>query len=394
MGVHFFQHTSNGVTGVLTNTNISATFSEWMDPLTITTTTFTLKQGAQGTTAVLGTVDYNGVTAVFTPLSPLSVDTYTATITTGAKDLAGNQLAGNQAPLPAASDYVWIFWTANPPGPPPPASSVNLGLAAPFGIASTAGITNVLQPKITHIEGDVILASPTPTCNFVSAVPGDGTFGACGSDGSTPTINGTVIVPGYPDAATATNVKIDMNAAFLSITPLAGPPAVGTKGGGTIIASPTNLGALTGSAPVVGQNLFFPGTYTAAAAIGIHDDLTLDAQGNPNAEFFFQAGSTLTLAAGAAPPATRTRILLVNGAKASNVWWQVGSSATIGTYAEFQGNILAAFDITINTNATSCGRLMSGAWVGGSGRIDFSGNVISVPGNPFAPPAGYSAVCQ
>jgi hypothetical protein len=151
---------------------------------------------------------------------------------------------------------------------------------------------------------------------------------------------------------------------------------------------------VTGSAAVVGQNVFYPGTYIAAAAIGIHDDLTLDAQGDGNAEFFFQAGSSLTLAAGAAPPGTRTRILLKNGAKASNVWWQVTSSATIGTYAEFQGNILAALNITIDTKATSCGRLMAGAWVGGAGTLIFSGNVISVPGKPFAPPAGYSTTCE
>ena len=100
---------ANGATAVLTNTKVSATFSEAMDPLTISTSTFTLKQGV---TAIPGTVIYSGVTAVFTPASILAASTtYTATITAGATDLAGNQLAGNQAPLPAASDYVWTFTT-------------------------------------------------------------------------------------------------------------------------------------------------------------------------------------------------------------------------------------------------------------------------------------------
>src|ERR1700745_1092602 len=77
-----------------------ATFSEAMDPLTTTTVTFTLKQG---TTPVLGTVTYAGVTATFNPLSALAPNTtYTATITTGAMDLAGNALANS---------FVWSFTT-------------------------------------------------------------------------------------------------------------------------------------------------------------------------------------------------------------------------------------------------------------------------------------------
>jgi hypothetical protein len=76
--------------------------------------------------------------------------------------------------------------------------------------------------------------------------------------------------------------------------------------------------------------------------------------------------------------------VLINGAKASNVWWQVGSSATIGTYADFQGNILADSSIVLGTSATSCGRLLAGA-VTASGAFTFDTNVVSVPGNPAAP---------
>jgi hypothetical protein len=145
---------------------------------------------------------------------------------------------------------------------------------------------------------------------------------------------------------------------------------------------------------VLGDNLFFPGVYQSLTSIMITGDLTLDAQGNPNAEFIFQSSSTVGTAAGAAPPGVRSRILLINGAKASNVWWQAGSDATLGLYSEFQGNILAAGDITMTTGATSCGRLMAGAWVGGSGAFVFDSNVVSVPGQPFTPPATYSTVCQ
>src|SRR5439155_1657788 len=87
-------------TGVSISGTVAVTFSEAMDPLTITTETFTLKQG---TTAVTGTVSYAGVTATFNPtanLAPLTV--YTATVTTGARNLAGNALA---------MDFSWSFTT-------------------------------------------------------------------------------------------------------------------------------------------------------------------------------------------------------------------------------------------------------------------------------------------
>jgi len=254
---------------------------------------------------------------------------------------------------------------------------INLGLAAPFAIAATAGVTNTITAPITQIHGDVVL-TPNKTCNAVT-VDNAGGFGLCG--GMPPTINGTVITNVYPDTTTATAIQADLNAAFLSITPLAGPPAVGSLGGGTAIAAPTTLGDATGSALVLGDNLFTPGVYTSTTSILITGDVTLDGQGDPNAIFIFQSASTLTTADGAASPGAHARILLTNGTKASNVWWQVATSATIGLYSEFRGNILAAFDITMKTGSTACGRSMAGAWVGGNGAFVFDSNVVSVPGN-------------
>src|SRR5437667_409264 len=84
---------AKGATGVAVNGKIAATFSKAMDPSTITTVTFTSEQGA---TAVAGTVTYAGVTATFNPLSSLAPNTtYTAMMTTGARDLAGNALASD-----------------------------------------------------------------------------------------------------------------------------------------------------------------------------------------------------------------------------------------------------------------------------------------------------------
>jgi hypothetical protein len=215
-------------------------------------------------------------------------------------------------------------------------------------------------------------------------------FGLCGSNGSTPTINGTVVTPTSPDTTTALAVKANLLAAFLSITPPAGPPAAGSLGGATNLPAGTTLGATTGSASVFGDNYFTPGVYQSLTSIMITGDLTLDAQGNPDAVFVFQSSSTIGTAAGSL--GAHTRILLTGGAKASNVFWQAGTSATLGAYSEFQGNILAAYDITMITGATSCGRLLAGAF--GSGAFIFDSNVVSVPGQPFAPPAGYSTTCQ
>ncbi|MGB8491701.1 MAG: Ig-like domain-containing protein [Bacteroidales bacterium] len=95
---------ANNAAAVSTSAALSATFSEAMNPATINTTTFVLKQG---TTAVNGSVTYSGTTAKFTPSSPLAGSTtYTATITTGAKDVAGN---------PIVADYTWNFTTAAAP---------------------------------------------------------------------------------------------------------------------------------------------------------------------------------------------------------------------------------------------------------------------------------------
>ena len=362
-------------TGVCLETRVNATFSEAMVPSTLTNTTVTLQLTGPPLGALLGgTVAYdvqNNV-ATFTPTSALTANTnYTATITNGAQDLAGNALA---------SSRLWSFTTGNqscfplPPG---------LGLAAPFAIAANAGVTNTPTVPITTINGNVVLDPVTGAiCNTV-AVDAAGGFGLCA--GSPPTINGQVISPLFPDAgATSGAIISDLQATYLSITPPAGPPAAGSLGGATPIPAGTTLGAPTGSALVQGDNLFTAGVYQSLTSILITGDLTLDAQGDPNAIFIFQSSSTVGTAAGAASPAPHTRILLVNGAKASNVWWQAGSSATLGLFSEFQGNILASADITMTTGATSCGRLLAGGFTAGA--FVFDSNVVSVPGNVNAPP--------
>ena len=106
--------------------------------------------------------------------------------------------------------------------------------------------------------------------------------------------------------------------------------------------APADLGGLT----------LAPGVYRSASSIGLTGTLTLDAQGDPNAVFVFQAGSTLITA-------SASRVRLVNGAQACNVFWQVGSSATLGTSTVLAGNILALTSITMNDGVTLNGRALA-----------------------------------
>ncbi len=365
---------------------VTATFSLAMAPSTINATTFTLKPTG-GSALTPASVSYNALTktASLTTTSALQPGTsYTAIITQGVT---------SDVSTPLGCIYAWRFKTAAVAAVG--LAPVDLGLATPFGMASTAGVTNTPTAPNTNINGDVVLANPTPDCGGAAAPGGPGTagFGLCG--GNPPTLNGTVITPTAPDTTTANAVKADMNTAFLSICAPGVPDAGCSLGGATSLPAGTTLGAPTGNALVLGDNWFTPGVYQSITSILITDDLTLDAQGDPNAAFIFQSSSTIDTADGAAPPALpHARILLVNGAKASNVFWQASSSATLGLYSEFQGNILAAASITMKTGATSCGRLFAGAWVGGGGAFVFDSNVVSVPGQPFAPPAGYSTACQ
>lgn len=350
----------NGAIDVAITKIITATFSEAMKPLTITATapaTFTVKKTSDSAN-VAGTTTYSVINKIasFNPTLDLAPDTnYTATITTAAKDLAGNAMV---------SDYSWTFVTASALAP---VELVPLGLASTYGIAATAGVTNTATAPNTLIDGNAVL-NPTATCNGVQILFADGPgFGACG--GFAPSINGTVVTPLYPDAITAQPVTDDLRAAYLTITPANMP-------GGTAIAAGTTLGAPIGNPLVPGDNYFTTGVYTSNTSILITGDLTLDAQGNPDATFVFQSASTIGTAPGA-------RILLAGGAKASNVWWQAGSDATLQTNTVWNGNILAYRSITMVTGASSCGRLFAGAFTDGA--FVFDSNHVSVPGHPSAP---------
>lgn len=114
--------------------------------------------------------------------------------------------------------------------------------------------------------------------------------------------------------------------------------------------SQTPTGSITGVN--LGGNTYSPGVYQALSSAALTGTVTLDAQGDKTAVFLFQMGSTLTTA-------TASNVTLINGAQACNVYWQVGSSATIGTNTDFSGTILALTSITVNTGATFDGRALA-----------------------------------
>lgn len=110
-----------------------------------------------------------------------------------------------------------------------------------------------------------------------------------------------------------------------------------------------------GAAQDLGGMTLTPGIYSFASSAFLAGNLTLDSQGNPDAVFQFQIGSTLITAAG--PGAAS--VTIAGGGTAQNVFWQVGSSATISTYTEFAGNIIAQASITMNTGASLDGRAIA-----------------------------------
>jgi len=341
---------ANAATGVAISAKIAAAFSEAMDPLTISTASFTLKQG---TTAVAGTVSYAGVTATFTPASDLApLTTYTARITTGARDLAGNTLA---------TDFGWSFTTGATSDTTAPTVSVtvpaNAATAVPINQAINATFSEAMDPltintaslRLTGPVGTAVastvaydvpsriatlkplsnlapnavytatitigvrdLAGNALAANFVwsfttaatAAGQGPVALGAAStfavlaasaitSSGAT-AVNGDVgispgtAVTGFPPGTVNGTIHIADGAAAQAQADLTS--AYNDAAGRT--------GAITVAGNLGGETLT-PGLYKSTSSLAISSgDLTLDAQGDANAVFIFQMGSTLTTTVG------------------------------------------------------------------------------------------------
>ncbi|WP_414527372.1 ice-binding family protein [Nodularia chucula] len=174
--------------------------------------------------------------------------------------------------------------------------------------------------------------------------------------------------------STVTNTGFSMITGNLGVSPGSAvtgfPPGIvnppGTINAGDAIAfqaqadnqsAYNNLAGLAFTQDLTGQDLggltLTPGVYFFSSSAQLTGDLTLDNLGDPNAHFVFQIGSTLTTA-------SNSSVLVSNGADSQNVFFQVGSSATLGTGTQFKGNILANTSITLNTGANiQCGRALA-----------------------------------
>lgn len=355
------QFAATSTTGVANGGKaVTATFSLPMNATTINATSFMLAP-QDGAALVPASVSYNDTTnvATLTTAAALLPDTtYTAVIQDTVTSAAGTAIG---------CPYAWTFKTAVIAVVDLPPSA--FGGLATYAIASAGGITNT---GATKINGNVVL-NPNQTCNL-EAVGSTNNFGSCGGVPINVPLNNagdTVITQIHPDTTTADAVMAELRVKWNSLSP-AGLPGATVLGCGTI-GNAGDAGALLGCS---GNATLPPGTYISAtnSTIGIAGDLTLD--GGPTDVWVFQAPSALVTA-------VNSRIILTGGAKASNVSWFVGSSATVNGGTTFQGNILASASISLGTLATSCGRLLAGAEA--AGQFTFLANTVSVPGHAFAP---------
>ncbi len=336
----------DGSTGNCLTKSVTAAFSEAMDPTTITASSFVVTAGG---VAVAGTVSYDSAAmlATFVPTAAAGFAPNTAfvvTVTTAATDLAGNALA---------ADKVWGFST----GSQACTAGVALGGAATFGaFGGGAGVTN--QGINTVVNGNL---GSTAACTLIT-----GFHDAIHVYTQTPlnigAVNGAIDcappAPGTPATmAIATQARADAQAAYnaLAAMPPGSDPGAGQLGGAILL----------------------PGTYTSA--LGTFDittgDLTLDAQGDANATWVFQSAAALTVGL----PATPRHVLLINGASARNVYWQVGSAARIETGSLMVGTIIAPAGVTISTAGQTIQTTLIGRAIGLTASVTLVNTTIVAP---------------
>jgi hypothetical protein len=193
----------------------------------------------------------------------------------------------------------------------------------PLGSISSGGHNFVVLAGST-----VTNTGSTMNSGDLGVSPGTAVTGFATVDGGPGAVSGTI----HQGDGVAAQAQADLTIAF---NDAAGRPAGASVAG--------NLG---------GQTLS-PGVYTSTSSLEISSgDLTLDALGDSSAVFIFQMASTLTVTSG-------RQVILAGGAQASNIFWQVGSSATLGTTCAFKGVILADQSVTIDTGASLVGRALA-----------------------------------
>ncbi len=224
---------------------------------------------------------------------------------------------------PVGDGFTISFPLAAPGTPAPPQTQQLLGNAQSFAVLANATVTNTGS---SVVSGDVGVSAGSAVTGFPPGV----------------VLNGTI----HNNDAAALAAQTALTAAYVALGErTCGPAPVNTPLTGTLT----------------------PGVYCYDSSAALTGPLVLDAQGDPAAEFVFKIGSTLTTAAGAT-------VSLINGASPCNVYWQVGSSATLGANTFFAGNILAQASITAVTGASISGRALAR-----TGTVTLDTNAINAP---------------
>jgi hypothetical protein len=417
-----FTNPADTAIDVPVNQKIVAVFSKPMDSATINTTTFTLTDGVN---PIAGTVSLVGQEAIFTPDVNLDSDVaFTATITTGAADLAGNTLAVN---------FVWNFTsglvtdttvpnvTLLNPADRETNVVLNKTINATFDKAMDPTTINtssflVTGPGLTVVPGTVIydpvnnIATFTPIANLSINTTYTATITTAVTDlagntllfnrvwtfttgilfAQTPLQLGAASSFAVLATTSTTNAGVSQVNGDVGLAPGAvqGIPAGQISGGiyvndavvaqaqiDLLAAYNDAISRTVGSLPLPGALdglTLTPGLYTTAGAVTITTgNVTLDALGDTSAIFILRIGTTLTTG--------NIQVVLANGTKAANVFWIVGGAVSLDTTTIFAGNILAAGDITWNGGPTTMeGRLLAGA-AGGPASVNLNATTITVP---------------
>ncbi|MGZ5246825.1 MAG: ice-binding family protein [Flavitalea sp.] len=339
---------SNGELGVSLKTSVTAIFSEIMDSSTINASTFTL---TQGTTIITGNLSYSGTTLTFVPSADLVHNTvYKGTITTGAKDLAGNSLQ---------ADFVWNFRTEQAAVPAPTITGELFGV---FG--GSAGITN---------QG-------------LNTVINNGSIGTTGA---------STLITGFHEENGPIYTETDLNVGLVKGKIYTAPPAPGDETSFAIaqkgLADATALylsispaskpGGIDPGAGELGGLTLAPGIYKSESGTFkiTNGDLTLDAKGNPDAVWIFQTAAGLTV--GIAGPVGARSVKMINGALPKNVYWHVGSAATINGAGGgvMVGNIIASAGVTFSTPGNATQTVLDGRAISLNASVTLVNTTINVP---------------
>jgi hypothetical protein len=309
---------TNSSDNVVTGTVVTATFSQPMDPATLNSSsaenllTFTVKE--TNGNDVPGTVAMNeaNTEATFTPTSSALKPniSYTATITTAARDAGG---------VAMAHPITWSFTTnaVALTGQAP----VALGDAGMFAILTKTGITDVFP---STISGDVGASPITGAAIHVTCTEVTGTIYSVNAAGPLPCR--------VTDPTLLTTAVSNMQTAYTNAAGRSNPNFV-------------NLGA-----GLIGGLTLVPGLYKWTTRVLISTNVTLS--GGANAVWIFQIAGTLTQASG-------TKMILAGGARSKNIFWQASGNVTIGTTAHVEGVILAKTLIALKTSASANSRLLA-----------------------------------